>query len=94
MPSPVGEGGPTKLVDEEFCQYKLFFTPHPSGFACHLPPLGRLGLYNNSELRIPNSELRFSPTNYNLNIIPSNNYLKNSTFSFYRPTKAVRLGLF
>jgi len=36
-----GRRGTALAVDEELCKYKLFFTPHPSGFACHLPLLGK-----------------------------------------------------
>ena len=33
---PLGEGGPL-AVDEALFDSALFFKPHPSGFACHLP---------------------------------------------------------
>jgi len=36
-----GRRGTALAVDEELCKYKLYFTPHPSGFACHLPLLGK-----------------------------------------------------
>ena len=61
----MGEGGHvngnvcvSKLAVErsETCglrSYFVFRTPHPSRFACHLPPLGKANIYANHLFKIP-----------------------------------------